>query len=207
MDRAYSLLELKSVDEEKRILRGIATTPSVDRMDDVVESSGAEFSLPIPFLWQHDSAQPIGHVTKATVRPGGIEVEVQLQKTDIPGIVKDRLDAAWEDIRLGLVRGLSIGFKALETARIEGSFGVRFIRWLWLELSGVTIPANGDCSITTIRSIDAEARAAAGVEDEPETTEPQEPAATGKTVHVAKLADPARDRAEPFVIQRIRHTA
>lgn len=213
MNRAYALLDLKTVDEEKRILRGIATTGSVDKMDDIVEPRGAEFQLPIPFLWQHDSAQPVGHVTKATVRDAGIEVEVQLQQTDVPGPVKDRLDSAWQDIRLGLVRGLSIGFKPIETARIEGSYGVRFLKWLWMELSGVTIAANGDCSIQTIKSIDAEARAAAGVQvDDPaafslqesEPAKPEDQAASGRTVHVAKLIVPARVGA-PFVINRINH--
>jgi HK97 family phage prohead protease len=204
MDRAYSILELKSVDEERRILRGIATTPSPDKMDDIVEPRGAEFRLPIPFLWQHNHAQPVGHVTKATVRDNGIEVEVQIQKTDEPGPVKDRLDGAWADIRLGLVRGLSIGFKPIEVARIEGSYGVRFLKWLWLELSGVTIAANGDCSIQTIKSIDHSLRVAAGVpEPEPPAT-PPETAAPGKVVHVAKLATPARVGA-PFVINRIKH--
>lgn len=205
-NRAYALLELKAVDEEKRILTGIATTPSVDKMDDVVEPKGAEFKLPIPFLWQHDASQPVGHVTKAKVTSSGIEVEIQLQRTDEPGIVKDRLDAAWQDIKLGLVRGLSIGFQAIESARIEGTYGVRFLKWLWLELSGVTIAANGDCSIQTIKSIDTEVRAEAGItEDRPEI-QTDAPAATGKTVRIVKLNDPARDRAKmkPFVIRKVR---
>lgn len=175
--RAYSLLEIKAVDEEKRILKGIATTPSTDRQDDIVESSGAEFSLPIPFLFQHNSSQPVGHVTKAKVSKAGIEVEVQLQQTDEPGLVKDRLDAAWHDIKLGLVRGLSIGFKPLEVAQIEGTWGQRFIKWLWLELSAVTIAANGDCSIQTIKTIDTELRAASGLRE----TKTTPPGVTGKS--------------------------
>jgi HK97 family phage major capsid protein/HK97 family phage prohead protease len=161
MNRAYSLLTLKAVDEEKRILKGIATTPTADLCDDIVEPKGAEFSLPIPFLWQHDSERPVGHVTKANVTKDGIQVEIQLQKIDEPGTVKDRLDAAWQDIKLGLVRGLSIGFQPVETSRIEGSFGTRFLRWIWLELSGVTVAANSDCSIQTIKAIDSTAQRAA----------------------------------------------
>ena len=114
MDRCYSLITVKSVDEDKRILSGIATTPTTDRMGDIVEPKGASFSLPIPFLWQHDSRQPIGHVQKAKVTKDGIEVEIKLARSDEPGTLKDRLDEAWQSIRAGLVRGLSIGFKALE---------------------------------------------------------------------------------------------
>lgn len=162
-NRAYALLDVKSVDEDKRVLRGIATTPSVDRMGDVVEPDGAEFKLPIPFLWQHDSNQPIGHVTKAKVTKSGIDVEVRILKSDEPGTLKDRLDEAWQSIKLGLVRGLSIGFAGTEVARIDT--GYRFLKWMWLELSAVTIAANGDCSIQTIKSIATEQMAASGRSD------------------------------------------
>lgn len=162
MDRAYSLLTLKSVDDAKRIITGIASTIATDRQDDIVEPKGAQFNLPIPFLWQHDSAQPIGQVTKATVTAGKIEVEVQLAQVMESGLLKDRLDEAWQSIKAGLVRGMSIGFKSLETDPIAGSFGVRFKKWLWLELSAVTIPANHEATILSVKSIDREARAASG---------------------------------------------
>jgi HK97 family phage major capsid protein/HK97 family phage prohead protease len=161
-NRAYSLLEIKSYDDDKRIITGIASTSETDRQDDQVISAGAEFSLPVPFLWQHDALQPLGHVTEAKVTSKGINVTVQIAKVDEPGRLKDRLDECWQSIRHGLVKGLSIGFKPLETERIEGSFGVRFKRWLWLELSAVTVAANGSCEISTIKSIDTAMRAATG---------------------------------------------
>jgi len=151
MNRAYSLITLKSVDEDRRILTGVATTPTPDRMSDIVEPKGAEFSLPIPFLWQHNASQPVGHVTKAKVTKDGIEVEIKLVKIDEPGTLKNRLDEAWQSIKAGLVRGLSIGFKALEFNRLEDG-GLRFIKWSWLELSAVTIPANSEASITTVKT-------------------------------------------------------
>lgn len=162
MNRAYSLLTVKSVDEDKRILTGIATTATPDLVEDVVEPKGAEFKLPIPLLWQHDSRQPIGHVTRARVTKDGIEVTAQLVKIDEPGALKDRLDEAWQSIKSGLVRGFSIGFKGLETSRIEGSRGVRFIKWLWLELSAVTLPMNTEATITAVKSLDTDLRAALG---------------------------------------------
>lgn len=162
MDRAYSLLTLKAVDEEKRILTGIASTPSTDRTGDIVEPKGAEFKLPIPFLWQHNHSQPIGHVTKAKVTSAGIEVEVQIAKIEDEGTLKNRIDEAWQSIKAGLVRGMSIGFSSIESARIDGTYGVRYMKWLWLELSAVTIAANGDASIQTIKSIDSRLLAASG---------------------------------------------
>ena len=76
--------------------------------------------------------------------------------------LKDRLDEAWQEIKLGLVRGLSIGFKPIEEAQIQDTFSFRYLKWLWLELSAVTIPANGDATISLIKSIDTQQRAASG---------------------------------------------
>jgi len=59
LNRAYSLLTIKSVDDEQRVITGMATTPATDRSGDIVEPGGAEFKLPIPLLWQHNSREPI----------------------------------------------------------------------------------------------------------------------------------------------------
>lgn len=162
MKRAYSSLTIKAFDDDERVIEGVATTPATDRMGDVVQPDGAEFQLPIPLLWQHDSRQPIGHVFEAKVTSAGITIKARLVKIDEPGPLKDRLDEAWQSLKSGLVRGLSIGFKSLESARIGDTWHEHFLKWLWLELSAVTIPANQDASITAIKSIDTQLRAASG---------------------------------------------
>lgn len=172
MERAYARLTIKSIEEDQRVITGIATTPKTDRMDDIVEPEGAVFELPLPFLWQHNSREPVGHVTKAKVTKDGIEVRVELVKFDEPGDLKNLLDKAWGMIKTGLVRGLSIGFSPIESADIEGSWGRRFLKWSWLELSGVTIPANEDATIQTIKSYDTGAPAATGTAA-PVTTSPR----------------------------------
>ncbi|EMR0622697.1 phage major capsid protein [Pseudomonas aeruginosa] len=166
-NRAYSTLEVKALDDERRVITGIASTPSPDRMQDVVEPKGAQFKLPIPFLWQHNHDEPIGHVTEAKVTQKGIEVSVQLTQVEEPGKLKDRLDEAWQSIKSGLVRGLSIGFSAKEFEQIPGSWGLRFLSWEWFELSAVTIPANAEATITSVKSIDREQRAALGIKSVP----------------------------------------
>ncbi|EPK2878796.1 phage major capsid protein [Pseudomonas aeruginosa] len=166
-NRAYSTLEVKALDDERRVITGIASTPSPDRMQDVVEPKGAQFKLPIPFLWQHNHDEPIGHVTDAKVTQKGIEVSVQLTQVEEPGKLKDRLDEAWQSIKSGLVRGLSIGFSAKEFEQIPGSWGLRFLSWEWFELSAVTIPANAEATITSVKSIDREQRAALGIKSVP----------------------------------------
>ena len=159
--RVFSRFNVKAVDEEQRTIEGIATTPSTDRLGDVVESEGAEFTLPVPFLWQHNAREPIGEVISASVSKDGISIKAKLAKIDEPGRLKDRLDEAWQSIKIGLVKGLSIGFSSIEEAFNKETYGWHFLRWNWLELSAVTIPANADASITAIKSADFRARRAA----------------------------------------------
>jgi hypothetical protein len=57
MNRAYSILTVKSVDENKRVIRGVATTPETDRQGDIVESLGVVYKNPLPLLWMHQHRQ------------------------------------------------------------------------------------------------------------------------------------------------------
>lgn len=163
MKKAYSTLVIKAVDEDAREIRGIASTPGTDRMDDVVEPTGAEFSLPIPLLWQHRHDSPIGQVVSAAVTDKGIEVVARLVSptADMPAAMTARLQEAWHSIKTGLVRGLSIGFNPKEYSFMDNG-GIHFLKWDWTELSAVTIPANAEATITAIKSFDQEQRAAPG---------------------------------------------
>lgn len=162
INRVYSTMVVKAVDEDKREITGIASTPGTDRMGDIVEPGGAEFTLPIPLLWQHDHSQPIGNVVAARVTDKGIEIRATLVKPtdDMPSQLIARLSEAWLSIKTGLVRGLSIGFSPLEYSFMEE--GIRFLKWNWHELSAVTVPANAEASITSIKSLDTALRASSG---------------------------------------------
>ena len=150
MNRAYSVFELKSFDDGQGIITGVATTPAADRVGDVVEPKGAKFALPLPLLWQHNAASPIGHVTQAKVTDSGIEVVARIARG-----VTDEIDHVWKLIKGGLVRGLSVGFRSAPGDRefLKGG-GVRFKSWEWIELSAVTIPANTQASIQSIKAFD-----------------------------------------------------
>jgi HK97 family phage major capsid protein/HK97 family phage prohead protease len=163
LNRAYSVLDIKSFDDDQRIIEGIASTPTVDRVGDIVKPRGAKFSMPMPMLWQHKSGEPIGHVTWAEARDDGIPFRAKIAQSDEPGKLKDRLDEAWQSIKLGLVRAVSIGFKSVadKVTHLKGG-GLQYDEWEWLELSAVTIPANAEASINTIRSIDQGLRAVSG---------------------------------------------
>ncbi len=166
MERAYSLLEVKAFQEtaDEWVIEGIASTPTPDRTGDVVEPMGARFKLPMPLLWQHLSDKPVGRVEFARPTAKGIPYVARLPKVTEAGVLKDRIDEAVQSIKYRLVGAVSIGFRALEDGveRMK-SGGLRFSAWEWLELSLVTIPAQADATITSIKSIDRQVlRAATG---------------------------------------------
>lgn len=199
-NRAYSFLEVKSIDEDKRVIRGIATTPTVDRMGDIIDPLGVKFDNPMAFLWQHRHDQPIGQVKFEKPTKSGIDFEATIASIDEPGTLKDRLDEAWQSIKLGLVRAVSIGFRPIEYAFMENG-GIRYSEAEVYELSAVTIPANSDALITQVKSIDAALRAEAGIPD-PEIPSEPDPLPEGKKAVVVRLGKAAQDRA-PFTIRRI----
>lgn len=192
--RAYSVLEVKSLDDDSRTFEGIATTPTTDRMGDIVEPKGAVFTLPVPLLWMHNSKAPIGHVTDARVTDAGIRIKAQLVRVDEPASLKDELDRAWAMIKSKLVRGLSIGFKPIESTDIKGSdWAQRFTKWDWLELSAVTIAANSEASVLSIKSIDdLQLHAASGETAETKALPLTTPGVSGKPVTLISRAKPVK---------------
>src|ERR1044071_1192402 len=93
LNRAYSIVDFKTIDEERRIVEGIASTIETDRMGDVVDPKGAQFRLPLPFMWQHGKdpfvgQTPVGHLTWASPADSGIPVRVQMERSDTPGRLK-----------------------------------------------------------------------------------------------------------------------
>jgi HK97 family phage major capsid protein/HK97 family phage prohead protease len=155
LTRAYAVLDVKSADDEARVIEGIVTTPEPDRRGDTLNPKGAEFTLPMPLLWQHDMSRPIGEVIAATVTDAGIAITAKLARVSEAGALRDRLDEAWQSIKARLVRGLSVGFKPIDATPLKKGdpFGpLRITRWHWAETSAVTLPMNVAATITTIKS-------------------------------------------------------
>jgi len=170
LKRAYSVLTVKSVDEEQRIIRGTATSPSVDRQGDIVMPLGIAYKNPLPLLWQHQADKPVGTVNFDKPTAKGVDFEARIAQTDEPGTLKDRLDEAWQSVKLGLVRTTSIGFRPIpgdgNTEFMKGG-GIRFHKTEVMELSLVTIPAQPDATIQQIKSFDRQLLAATGKQDAP----------------------------------------
>lgn len=168
LHRAYSVLDVKAVGESDGFvtIEGIASTPTTDRMGDVVDPMGAKFKTPMPLLWQHRHAEPVGQVTFAKPTKAGIPFKARLPIIAEAGKLKDRVDEAIHSLKYGLVSAVSIGFQAVEGALERIQTGIQFNEWEWLELSLVTIPANSEAVITAIKSADQAALASAGLSRE-----------------------------------------
>jgi HK97 family phage major capsid protein/HK97 family phage prohead protease len=158
LDRAYALLEIKSLQDERRTFSGIASTPELDRQGDSIDPAGATFRNPIPLLYHHDPKSPIGRVT-LTATPAGITFEATIPTVDEPGAFKTRTDDAWHSIKAGVITGVSIGFRMLEGGVEYLKAGTRRITKSEIcELSLVTIPANASASILLVKSLAQESR-------------------------------------------------
>lgn len=150
---AYSLLEVKALDDDKREISGIATTPEPDRVGDIVDPMGAKFASEIPLLWQHRHDAPVGSAKFGKPTKSGIPFVATLPKIEEAGQLKDLIDLAWQSVKAKLVRGVSIGFRSLEHSYMENG-GIRFSAIEVYELSLVTIPANAQATIQSIKALD-----------------------------------------------------
>lgn len=153
-NRAYSVLEIKSVDGDDRVITGIATTPETDRMGDIVDPMGAKFARSIPLLWQHQHDKPVGSAEFGKATKSGIPFTASIAKIADAGPLKDLVDMAWQAVTSKLVRGVSIGFRALEYSFMDAG-GIRYSETEIYELSLVTIPANASATIQTVKAYDA----------------------------------------------------
>ncbi len=126
-------------------------------------SRRAKFRSDTPFLWQHDRSQPIGTCTPKMVKEG-LQITAKLVKptSDMPSQLIARLDEAWASIKAGWYAACR-----LVSAQLSIPFWMKavfaFVRDL-LEVSAVTIPANAECSIQTVKSFDRQFLAASGNE-------------------------------------------
>jgi HK97 family phage major capsid protein/HK97 family phage prohead protease len=160
IQRAYALLHVKGVDVERREFSGIATTPSPDRVGDIVEPKGVQFKNPLPLLLYHDSRLPVGEVKFGAATAAGVPFTASIPDVIEPGTLRERTIEAWQSVKYGLIKGVSIGFRALDDGiEVLKSGGYRFTKTEVLELSLVSIPANADATILSIKQFDVPADA------------------------------------------------
>jgi HK97 family phage major capsid protein len=184
LNRAYSLIDVKEFDPVKRVFGGIATSPVPDRVGDVIESDGLTFAKNLPLLLYHDSKKPVGEATFGTPGKDGTPFTARISTVNKDsGIVAERLEEAVDSLsaKPPLIRGVSIGFRALEEpVYIKETGGFRFPKIEVLELSMVVVPAHQDATIAVVKSIDSAARSLSG--DGAKSVTPTSPAVVGAVV-------------------------
>jgi HK97 family phage major capsid protein len=155
LEKAFSLITIKAIDDEQRIIEGIASTPTPDRVGDVVEPQGAKYALPLPLLLDHRSDQQVGHVEVVRATKDGISFRARIPKISEPGEVKNLVDRAWHLVKYKLRQATSIGFRALDGGvEVMKDGGYRYKAWEWLELSLVVVPAQQEALINDAKSAD-----------------------------------------------------
>ncbi len=169
LQRAFSILDIKSADVVGRTFSGIATSPEPDRVGDVIDPSGVKFKNPLALLLYHDSKKPVGETRFGRATKDGIPFDAIISTIDRPGVVKDRLDEAMDSLHANppLIKAVSIGFRPLEDpVYLKETGGFRYPSIEVMELSMVVIPAQAEATIHTVKSICSQELAALGTEPE-----------------------------------------
>ncbi len=120
----------------------VASLEEEDRAGDVVLASGWElgaFKANPVVLWAHDYGRPaIGKAIRVWIDGNALMAQIRFAPTPF----------AWEVRALyleGFMRGISVGFRALETERRDsstGGSGILFKRQELLEISAAPVPLN-----------------------------------------------------------------
>ena len=148
-DLPIHFVQVKAADDDTRTIEGYASvfggTP--DAYDDLIVKGAFAESLRVrtpKFLDQHDQRRPIGKVISLVEDDHGLYGKWRFANT-----AKAR--EAYEDVKEGLVEGLSIGFIAKDYE--YNNEGIRVLKTIDLrEISVVTIPANDDALITVVKT-------------------------------------------------------
>lgn len=144
-------LEVKSIneDEDNYHIKGIASTPDIDRVNDIVEPSALmesvkRIGLPA-FVHQHNlKDMPLGVCVNVSQNGGETIVDLKMPKDDYSEKIKRRID-------MGAYQGLSIGYVAKDKKR--NAEGYRVIKALdWYEVSLVTVPANPNAKVLQVKN-------------------------------------------------------
>jgi HK97 family phage major capsid protein/HK97 family phage prohead protease len=152
-ERGYALLDVKSTAPMPRTFIGLASTPDLDTQNHIVDPAGVTFRNPVPLLFHHNQTQVIGSAI-LTKTAEGIRVEATIPTLDEPGALKTRADEAWQCIKAGLMRGLSIGHRPIAgTIQRLANGTLKFLQTEVFEVSLVTVPANANATILMVKSL------------------------------------------------------
>lgn len=141
-------LQVKQVEEDGSFEGFLSVYNVVDYGNDVVEPGAFTKTIQdrkgvVPMLWQHDEKQPIG----------SLELEERSEGLWVRGkflLDVERAREAYALVKAGIIRGLSIGYRAVQKQVVKG---VRHLKEIQLfEGSVVTFPMNAAALIETVKA-------------------------------------------------------
>ena len=147
-------LQIKSVNDNAGTFKGLASTWTLDRLNDVIVPGAFTKTLQewnarganVPLLWNHDQGEPIGAIVTATETAEGLEVEGQLA-LDVGNAKR-----AYSLAKTGAL-AMSIGY-GIPAGGYEMKSGVRHIKQIELaEISLVAVPANPGAILREVKSV------------------------------------------------------
>ena len=147
MDQKDFRLDLKSVNQDGTFEGRLAVYNNRDEGNDVIEPGAFTKTLQeggsiVPLLWAHDQATPIGTL-ELTDTPAALMCKGKL----VLSVPKAR--EAYDLMKAGAMRGLSIGFRAIKQVT---SGEVRRLKELRLFEGSLTpTPMNSECVVTAVK--------------------------------------------------------
>lgn len=146
-------LLIKGISEDLRQITGIASTNDVDRDGEVMDIATATFRGEVPLIWQHEHKMPaIGTARLFKDGSRAIKFSAQFAKLDEPGALKDRVDMAWQSVKSGLVKFISIGAVGGHRQYRKDAPPL-LVGMEVVEISTVTIPANAAATIDSVKAL------------------------------------------------------
>jgi len=143
-------LEIKSIAEDGTFEGWLSVYDVVDQGSDIVRPGAftktiRESGGSVPMLWQHNTHEPIG-ILQLVDKPEGLWVKGKLI------LEIQRAKEAYAAIKEGVIRGLSIGYKAIE-GKTKMVAGIRNLFELKVyEGSIVTFPMLPDAMIHSVKA-------------------------------------------------------
>jgi hypothetical protein len=125
----------------KRMVHGIASTPTVTTNNHSRSSAGCVVDFPIPLLCKHEALGSIGEIVMLRRSPREIYVIAALHDNNLAA------DHAWSLVEQGELRALSVA-SVPSTSKIDGAvLGTKFYgSWQLAEVSLCRVGANPDCN-------------------------------------------------------------
>lgn len=129
-----------------RIAGYVSRFDTADRAGDVVRQGAfAGVKTPVPLLWAHDPARPIGRVIRLEEDAAGLRMVAELA----PGAGDDALRL----VRAGAATGLSFGYR-VKKARGRAGGGRELLEVELVECSVVALPLHEGARVTAVTADD-----------------------------------------------------